>query len=303
MGQGMNVSMQDSYNLGWKLGSVITGTAKPDILSTYESERRPIATELIELDKRMSRFYSQGPSPESEEYQAFRDSFAEFLSGVSVTYSASLLVSSGEHDGAEKDDEPTTNGFTENDSRVPTTTRLARSIHLGRRLPSHTLLCHAEATVVQTSDLLPSTGSWRILVFAGDLTSRKQLESVNELGTSLDKLLKSFNPPTTQSSPVIEVLLLHSGSREAFDLLDLHDVYHPWDEKLGYDYWKVYADDATAFETCGSAYEAYGVDKTTGCLVVVRPDQHVSYIRAVADHQALHDFFAGCLVERRERRD
>ncbi|MDQ1421943.1 MAG: phenol 2-monooxygenase, partial [Acidimicrobiaceae bacterium] len=34
-GQGMNVSMQDTYNLGWKLADVLEGRAKPDLLRTY----------------------------------------------------------------------------------------------------------------------------------------------------------------------------------------------------------------------------------------------------------------------------
>ncbi|GAB7331432.1 hypothetical protein MBLNU13_g02848t3 [Cladosporium sp. NU13] len=92
MGQGMNVSMQDSYNLGWKLGAVISDTAHRDILSTYNSERRPIALRLIELDKQMSEFYSQGPSSASEEYQKFRDGFSRFLSGVSVTQEPNALI-------------------------------------------------------------------------------------------------------------------------------------------------------------------------------------------------------------------
>jgi 2-polyprenyl-6-methoxyphenol hydroxylase-like FAD-dependent oxidoreductase len=43
----MNVSMQDSYNLGWKLGLVVKGIAQPSILKTYQSERRRIAKDLI----------------------------------------------------------------------------------------------------------------------------------------------------------------------------------------------------------------------------------------------------------------
>ncbi|EXJ71552.1 uncharacterized protein A1O5_05360 [Cladophialophora psammophila CBS 110553] len=39
MGAGMNVSIQDAYNLMWKLGQVIKGTAQPRILSTYNDER------------------------------------------------------------------------------------------------------------------------------------------------------------------------------------------------------------------------------------------------------------------------
>src|SRR5699024_5000499 len=42
-GQGMNVSMQDTYNLGWKLGAVLTGQAKPALLHTYSQERKVTA--------------------------------------------------------------------------------------------------------------------------------------------------------------------------------------------------------------------------------------------------------------------
>ncbi|GAB7331430.1 hypothetical protein MBLNU13_g02848t1 [Cladosporium sp. NU13] len=75
-----------------KLGAVISDTAHRDILSTYNSERRPIALRLIELDKQMSEFYSQGPSSASEEYQKFRDGFSRFLSGVSVTQEPNALI-------------------------------------------------------------------------------------------------------------------------------------------------------------------------------------------------------------------
>jgi NADPH-dependent dioxygenase len=46
-GQGMNCCMQDAYNLGWKLGFVLRGLAGPELLDTYEAERRPIAEQVI----------------------------------------------------------------------------------------------------------------------------------------------------------------------------------------------------------------------------------------------------------------
>lgn len=46
-GQGMNVSMQDCYNLGWKIGLVCNGVAKREILETYQSERRRVAQDLV----------------------------------------------------------------------------------------------------------------------------------------------------------------------------------------------------------------------------------------------------------------
>lgn len=47
-GQGLNTSLQDAYNLGWKLASVLAGA--PDaLLDSYEAERRPIAAEMLGL--------------------------------------------------------------------------------------------------------------------------------------------------------------------------------------------------------------------------------------------------------------
>ena len=61
-GQGMNVSMQDTYNLGWKLGLACKGILKPEILSTYELERKQIAEELIAFDHKFSRLFSGRPA-------------------------------------------------------------------------------------------------------------------------------------------------------------------------------------------------------------------------------------------------
>ncbi|MER8008324.1 FAD-dependent oxidoreductase [Streptomyces sp. NPDC094149] len=48
-GQGLNTSVQDAYNLGWKLGAVLTGNAPAALLDTYEEERRPIAADMLGL--------------------------------------------------------------------------------------------------------------------------------------------------------------------------------------------------------------------------------------------------------------
>jgi 2-polyprenyl-6-methoxyphenol hydroxylase-like FAD-dependent oxidoreductase len=47
-GQGLNTSVQDAYNLGWKLAAVLAG-APDDLLDTYEAERRPVAAAMLQL--------------------------------------------------------------------------------------------------------------------------------------------------------------------------------------------------------------------------------------------------------------
>ncbi|MGK4585866.1 FAD-dependent monooxygenase [Kitasatospora sp. HPMI-4] len=51
--QGLNTSIQDAYNLGWKLGAVLGGTAPEQLLDTYEEERRPNAAAMLDLSTRV----------------------------------------------------------------------------------------------------------------------------------------------------------------------------------------------------------------------------------------------------------
>jgi 2-polyprenyl-6-methoxyphenol hydroxylase-like FAD-dependent oxidoreductase len=53
-GQGLNTSIQDAYNLGWKLAAVLNG-ASQTLLDSYEQERRPIAADVLALSTRLLR--------------------------------------------------------------------------------------------------------------------------------------------------------------------------------------------------------------------------------------------------------
>ncbi|MEV0176758.1 FAD-dependent oxidoreductase [Streptomyces sp. NPDC050803] len=54
-GQGLNTSVQDAYNLGWKLGAVLRDGADAALLGTYEEERRPIAADMLGLSTSVHR--------------------------------------------------------------------------------------------------------------------------------------------------------------------------------------------------------------------------------------------------------
>ncbi|MFE9439588.1 FAD-dependent oxidoreductase [Streptomyces sp. NPDC006602] len=54
-GQGLNTSVQDAYNLGWKLGAVLRGGAPATLLDTYEEERRAIAADMLGLSTSVHR--------------------------------------------------------------------------------------------------------------------------------------------------------------------------------------------------------------------------------------------------------
>ncbi|CAM5430208.1 FAD-dependent monooxygenase [Streptomyces abikoensis] len=52
-GQGLNTSLQDAYNLGWKLGAVLRHGAPDALLDTYDAERTQVAADVLELSTRM----------------------------------------------------------------------------------------------------------------------------------------------------------------------------------------------------------------------------------------------------------
>lgn len=89
-GQGMNVSMQDTYNLGWKVANVVKGLADRLILRTYQSERRRIAQDLIDFDHRFSRLFSGRPAKDVMDEEGismdeFKEAFVKgnmFASGI-----------------------------------------------------------------------------------------------------------------------------------------------------------------------------------------------------------------------------
>ena len=58
-GLGSNTSVQDSYNLAWKLAAVLRGTADPSLLETYSHERAPVAKQIVLRANKSSREFGQ----------------------------------------------------------------------------------------------------------------------------------------------------------------------------------------------------------------------------------------------------
>ncbi|OQU98983.1 FAD binding domain-containing protein [Cladophialophora immunda] len=95
--QGMNTGIHDAVNLSWKLGGVLRGWYKPEILHTYDSERRPIARTLIEHDKQYSTLISGDKVPnalETDVNQLLANlmlNSADFVLGLGIGYEENLI--------------------------------------------------------------------------------------------------------------------------------------------------------------------------------------------------------------------
>ncbi|MCM2414268.1 FAD-dependent monooxygenase [Streptomyces sp. RKAG290] len=87
-GQGMNTSIQDSVNLGWKLASVVRGTTSATLLDTYHSERHPVGRRLITNTLAQGLLILNG-----DEVQPLRDVLSELIGFDEVSRHLAGMVS------------------------------------------------------------------------------------------------------------------------------------------------------------------------------------------------------------------
>ena len=64
-GQGLNLGVQDAFNLGWKLAAQIRGWAPETLLDTYEAERRPVAAAVLDNTRAQMELLSTEPGPQA----------------------------------------------------------------------------------------------------------------------------------------------------------------------------------------------------------------------------------------------
>lgn len=309
-GQGMNVSMQDCYNLGWKVGLAAKGIVKRSILDTYQSERRRVAQDLIDFDHRFSRLFSGRPATdvldaEGVSMEEFKEAFEKgnlFASGLSINYGASTLVMKA-GDAVHQGD-----GSAVTTSAAGQTTpeafdkkqALATGLPVGMRFNSFKVLNQADGRPWHFQERLKADGRFRVVLFAGNILDPIQKTRVNSFCQALgapDSFLRVATPPSSAIDSIVEVLTVHSSKRTETELLrDFPAILHLFDEHNGWDYNKVFVDDVSHHEGFGAAYDNYGIDRERGCVVVVRPDQYVAWVGELEDFSELQGYFEGILV-------
>jgi 2-polyprenyl-6-methoxyphenol hydroxylase-like FAD-dependent oxidoreductase len=98
-GQGLNLGLQDAFGLGWRLAAEVAGWAPDGLLDGYESERRPVAEQVLTLTRAQSELLSPEPGPQAVrrllgELMGFDDVarlIAERVTGLGVRYGSGGL--------------------------------------------------------------------------------------------------------------------------------------------------------------------------------------------------------------------
>ena len=88
--------------------------------------------------------------------------------------------------------------------------------------------------------------------------------------------------------------VMHQGFRD-LNITDLPPLLRPAKGKLGLtDYEKVFSPD---LKNNQNIYDLRRINRETGCVVIVRPDQYVANVLPLDDHDALAGFFDGVLLK------
>jgi phenol 2-monooxygenase len=227
------------------------------------------------------------------------------LINTGVTYASSMIVAKEDNEKNLQNQEPIhENNQNSQNNRAKSRPELASKIVLGMRMPSFRILNQSDARPWHLQELLKSDGRWRLLVFAGNIKATKQMDRVQRLASSLSQpssFLHRYKPSGKRIDSLIEVLTIHSSPRTECTIFDLPDIFHPYDDGYGWDYWKVYVDDESYHEGHGHAYDNYGIDSEIGCVLIVRPDQYVSWIGSIDDISEMNRFFSGVLLDQEPR--
>ena len=281
-GQGMNVSMADTWNLGWKLSSVLRGTAKPELLHTYSEERHTIAKQLIDFDREFSKMFSARPresgdaargGADPEEFQQYFIEQGRFTAGVATGYPRSMITAEAMFQ------------------------HLAEGFPVGMRFHSAPVVRLADAKPLHLGHVARADGRWRVYIFAdqNDPTGgNSRCRELCEFLASDASPIKRFTPAGADPDSVIDLRAIFQQRHRDLSVDKMPFVLLPRKGKFGLiDYEKMFCPDPDAEDV----FELRGVNRQTGCMVVVRPDQYVSHVLPLHGHEALVNFFARILID------
>lgn len=271
-GQGMNVSMQDGFNLGWKLGQVLEERSPASLLDSYSGERQVIAQNLIDFDREWAAMMAKKPEEFTSptELAEFYTATAEFPAGFMTQYTRSMITGDDTHQG------------------------LATGFPIGKRFRSARAMRVADANPVHLGHHHRADGRWRLYALADAPTAGEKSALTDWAGwlASSESPVSLFTPRGSDLDSVFDAKVVYQQRYEDVELGRVPEIFLPHVGPFGLiDYEKVYAVDPKHEDF----FEARGIDRG-GCVVVVRPDQYVAHILPLTARDELTAFFAGNML-------
>jgi phenol 2-monooxygenase (NADPH) len=275
-GQGMNVSMQDTFNLGWKLALVLRKRGAPDLLHTYSAERQAVAKELIEFDREWAALLasakgtSEGFDPAKTQNYFVRN--GRYTAGTATHYTPSVISGDVQHQ------------------------HLAQGFVIGTRFHSAPVIRLGDAKPVHLGHVVKADGRFRIFVFAGAEDPAGGNSAVRGLCSFLSEAhnspIRRYTPDGADIDQVIDVRAVFQQPHHALAIETMPALLLPAKGKYALrDYEKMFCADSKL-----DIFAARGIERKAGCTVVVRPDQYVAHVLPLGAGQQLAAFFDGFMV-------
>lgn len=298
----MNTAFLDAINLAWKIHHVEAGFADRSLLHSYESERKLIAENLLNFDAKYAALFSQrapaakdvaaaseSKAPHEEENQfirTFKES-CEFTSGYGVAYDPNSLNWSSSHPAQSNVINP--KGNRNRTGRIMINSNVTRVV---------------DANVVHLEQEIPVNGSFRVYVFAGDVSKSQQ--ALKDLAQNLRKKNSFFSTYLRKDIDTVShherhnphshfytFCTIFASKRSSIEISrDVPDLLARYrDNVYADDIWDQRVPDAKA-----AAHAKMGLDQESGGIIVVRPDGYVGIVTALTEGSgtvdALNQYFS-----------
>ncbi len=270
-GQGMNVSMQDTFNLGWKLASVLRRRCAPRLLHSYSAERRTIAKELIDFDREWAAILAsaKGEGADPAKTQDYFTRHGRYTAGTAAHYSPSILTGEARHQ------------------------HLAKGFVCGTRFHSAPVIRLSDAKPVHLGHVVKADGRFRIFAFAPAENPAAQNSAIRTLCEFLSQgegsPVRRYTPVHADVDAVIDVRAVFQQPHRELAIEAMPALLLPQKGRYGLiDYEKMFCPDLKSGQ---DIFAMRGIDRKTGCMVVVRPDQYVGHVLPLQAHAELAAYF------------
>ena len=275
-GQGMNVSMQDAFNLGWKLASVLQGRCAPQLLHTYSKERQVIAKELIDFDREWANMLSTTQGSDPVEVQKYFVRYGHYTAGTATKYKPSIISVETEYQ------------------------HLAKGLLVGTRFHSAPVVRLADAKAIYLGHTVKADGRWRIFTFSDRENPSAPSSCMRALCDFLAELPESpvrrYTSAWADIDSVIDVRAVFQQGHRELRMEAMPAFLLPRKGRYGLrDYEKMFCAD---LKNGKDIFHMRGIDRERGCMVIVRPDQYVAHVLPLDAYADLSAFFAGFMMQR-----
>ncbi|QOG23081.1 3-hydroxybenzoate 4-monooxygenase [Bradyrhizobium sp. SEMIA] len=277
-GQGMNVSMQDAFNLGWKLAAVLRKQCAPRLLHSYSAERQAVAKELIDFDREWAGILASAAKAGGADAAKTQDYFVRhgrYTAGTATHYKPSILTGAASHQ------------------------HLAEGLAIGKRFHSAPVIRLGDAKPVHLGHAAQADGRFRIYAFSpaeDPAAAGSAIRALcNFLAESQKSPIRRYTPRSGDIDSVIDLRAVFQQDHRELAIEAMPPMLLPSKGRYGlYDYEKMFCPDLKSGQ---DVFAMRGIDRKAGCMVVVRPDQYVATVLPLDDFAALASYFGGFMLQ------